>query len=79
MTRTAYMQQIMNETYPQIVIEAVNGGFKGAWQRLIAKRLQKDCKADHSEAIEICDSVGNDLTKASYLVTSSKIVSHDTA
>ena len=74
------MQSIMNATYPSIAIEAIIGGFDGSWERLIAKRLEKDYNAYHSEAIEIVNSVfipGESLTKASlkaaYLITSSKI------
>lgn len=74
--RTEYMQHLMTSTYSSILIETLNGGFDGAWQRCIAKQLQKDCRNNHSQALEIVDSVGNDLMKAAYLITSSKIKEH---
>jgi hypothetical protein len=73
MERTQYMQKLMTQTYPQIAIEAITGSFEGAWERLIAKKLKKDVDSGHSQACEICESVGNDYMKAAYLITSSVI------
>lgn len=73
MERTNYMQLLMTVTYPDVPIEAIKGGFDGAWERLISQKLQIDVARDHSEAIEICNSVGNDFMKAAHLITSSKI------
>lgn len=73
MERTKYMSHLMTSTYQGILIEALQGGFDGAWERLIARQLQKDCRNNHSEAIEIVDSVENDLMKAAKLIYSSKI------
>jgi len=78
MKRTSYMELLMITTYPMIAIEALKGGFDGAWERLIAQQLEKDCKADESEAIVIAESVGNDFMKAAHLIISSKIENYDT-
>lgn len=74
MERTNYMQAVMTSTYPNVAIEAIQSGFDGAWERCIARRLQSDVAANHSEASEICESVGNDYRKAAHLITSSKII-----
>lgn len=73
MERTNYMQNLMTSTYPNISIEAVLRGFDGSWERLIAKQLNKDSLANHSEACEILDACDQDPLKAAYLITSSKI------
>jgi hypothetical protein len=82
MIRTKYMQSIMNATYPHIAIEAIKNGFDGAWQRLIAERLLNDYNAGNSEAECIIESVGGlsmqKRMQAAKLITSSKIMSHDT-
>lgn len=81
MKRTLYMTNLMASTYPMVAIEAVQRGFDGAWERLIAQRIEKDYLQDHSEAREIVDSIysGEDFNlkeaylKAAYLITSSEI------
>lgn len=73
MERTQYMQQLMTSTYPGIAIEAITGGFDGAWERLISARLKADTNKGRSQACEICESVNNDYLKAAYLITSSVI------
>lgn len=73
MTRTNYMQTIMTATYSSVAIEAIKGGFTGAWERCIEKRLRHDVDNNHSEACEILESVGMDYMKAAHLITSSKI------
>lgn len=80
MERTNYMQSLMTSTYPSIPMEAIMGGFDGSWERLIAKRLEKDYRRHHSEAVEIvdsCDAPGEKsnacFLRAAYLITSSKI------
>jgi hypothetical protein len=81
------MDRLMTSTYPHVAIEAISGGFDGAWERLIAERLKKDCKAEHSEALEIVESLIESpgpkektlFLKAAYLITSSKIEGHETA
>jgi hypothetical protein len=82
MTRTKYMQTVMNETYPGIAIEAIKNGFEGAWDRLIAERLLKDYNAGNSEAECIIEAAGGlsmqKRMQAAKLITSSKIMSHDT-
>lgn len=72
MERTTYMQSVMTATYPQIVIEAINGGFALSWERCIARQLVKDAQADKSEAVLILESCGNDVMKAAKLITGSK-------
>jgi hypothetical protein len=83
MTRTMYMQSLMNATYPGIAIEAIKGGFDEAWERLIAEKLLKDYNAGNSEAECIIESVGGlsmqKRMQAAKNITSSKIVSHDPA
>lgn len=74
MERTEYMQQLMTLTYPQIAVEAIAGGFTGAWERLISKKIETDAKNGHSQANEICESVDNNYIKAAYLITSSIII-----
>lgn len=76
MERTLYMQQLMTQTYHQIAIEAITGGFTGAWERLISKKIEKDANNGHSQDSEICESVGNNYMKAAYLITSSTITEH---
>jgi len=82
MTRTPYMQLLMTSTYPMVAIEAINGGFEGAWERLIAERLLNDYNAANSEAECLLLSVGGlsmqKRMQAAKLITSSKIQSHDT-
>jgi hypothetical protein len=85
MTRSKYMQELLSSTYPHVAIEAISGGFDGAWERLIASRLRKDYSENHSESVEIVNSLyaGDDFTlreafrKAAYLITSSKIEGHE--
>lgn len=76
--RTPYMQRLMTSTYPQIVIEAIQGGFTGSWERLIARRLAMDVERDHSEAVMIVESCGGCFMKAAYLITNSKIPENET-
>lgn len=82
MTRTKYMQEIMNSTYSGIAIEAIHRGFDGSWERLIAKQLRKDYEAGNSEAECIIDAVGGlsdqKLLQAAGLIIESKILNHDT-
>lgn len=78
MERTKYMSKIMTDTYGQVAIEAIKGGFDGSWERVIARQLRKDCSAGHSEAETIVQSVDGDFTKAAYLITSSKIPEYET-
>lgn len=75
MERTKYMQTIMNETYPDVAIEAIKGGFEGAWERLIARRLLTDYQAGHSEAEVILAAMGGisqekRLRAAKYIISS---------
>lgn len=85
MKRTAYQQSLMDSTYPGVAIEAIKNGWDGAWERLIAERLKKDCKADHSEACEIVESCVTSpgpkenplFLKAAKLITSSTIQEHE--
>lgn len=84
--RSEYMQSVLDATYPNLAVEAIKGGFDGAWERLISAQLRKDYIADHSEANEIVESVmvkgdkaSQTYLKAAYLITSSKIPSEDTA
>lgn len=63
----------MTSTYSGVAIEAIKGGFNDSWERCIARRLERDTKQNHSEACEICESVGNDFIKAAKLITSSAI------
>lgn len=77
MERTNYMQAIMTETYSDVAIEAIKTGFNGAWERVIARRLERDYINGHSEAEVIVESAGS-LKQASYLITSSKIPEHET-
>lgn len=85
MTRSKYMQSLLTSTYPMVAVEAISGGFDGAWERLIASRLRKDYSENHSEAVEIVNSLyaADDFTlneafrKAAYLITSSKIEEHE--
>jgi hypothetical protein len=84
MERTPYMQSLMTSTYPMVAIEAIQGGFDGSWERLIAKAIEKDYRRNHSEAVEIvdsCDVPGEKsngcFLRAAYLITSSKIPSHE--
>jgi hypothetical protein len=79
------MQQVMNEIYNKVAIEAIASGFDGSWERVIAERLYIDYLKDHSECCEIVGSIKifsslkNACQKAAYLITSSKIPSEDTA
>lgn len=80
MERTTYMQSLMNKTYAEVAIEAIKSGFDGSWQRCIAREIQKDYLADHSEANEIINSckvsgepASKTYLKAAYLITESKI------
>lgn len=80
MERTKYMTRILNETYPNVAIEAIKGGFDGAWERLIVERLYKDYTEGHSEAECIVESVEGEfdmikdhLYAAAKMITSSKI------
>jgi hypothetical protein len=85
MIRSTYMQSIMDSTYAGVAIEAIKNGFDGAWERLIAERLKKDCEAEHSEALEIVESLIDSpgpkekhlFLMAAYLITSSKIEGHE--
>lgn len=72
MDRTDYMQNLMTTTYPQVAVEAVMGGFKGSWERLIAKRLEWDAQRDRSEAVLLIEAAGGNPLHAAYLVTGSK-------
>jgi len=72
-SRTPYMQKIMDYTYPGVAIEAIRGGFSGSWERLVAKHLMADAKNNHSEATVIMQDCGNDPMKAAYLITNSII------
>lgn len=81
MERTIYMQKVMNDTYTDVAIEAIKGGFNGAWERLIAERLRTDYDKGISEAEVIIDSVKGkwdntqqQLMMAAHLITSSKIL-----
>lgn len=78
MERTTYMQTIMTETYADVAIEAIKGGFDGAWERLIGRRLNRDYANGHSEAEMIVESVMGDMVKASNLIINSKIPEHET-
>lgn len=80
MKRTKYMDGLMTKNYPNVGIEAIMHGFDGSLERLIAKRLEKDYRRHHSEAVEIvdsCDAPGEKsnacFLRAAYLITSSKI------
>lgn len=78
MERTKYMQQIMNETYAGVAIEAIQSGtLEGAWEKLIARRLLKDYQAGHSEAEVILSAMGGineeERLRAAKYITSSKI------
>lgn len=80
MKRTPYFQHLMTSTYPSLPIEAVQNGFTGAWERLIAAQLQKDFVKGHSEAEVLLQSMADSVEplrniclKAAYLITSSKI------
>lgn len=75
MERTNYMKSLMTTTYPDVAVEAIKGGFKGAWERLIASRLHTDVLKDKSEAVLLVESVGMDYMKAAHLITESKIPS----
>jgi|GEM_PF-2904438 len=82
MERTEYMQSLMNDTYSSVAIEAIQNGFDGSWERLIAARLRKDYVAGHSEAEVIVHAVGGvsdqKLMEAAKLITSSKIPENET-
>jgi hypothetical protein len=79
MERTSYMESVMKTAYPQVAIEAVMGGFDGSFERAIAKVIETDYRANHSEAREIVDSIYSRdnfnlkeaFSKAAYLITSS--------
>lgn len=84
MTRTPYMQSLMQSTYSLVAIEAIMGGFEGAWQRVIANKIHQDYLSDHPEACEIVNSVKapgqvarETYLLAAYLVTSSVIAEED--
>lgn len=85
MIRSSYMQNLMTSTYPSIAIEAIENGWDGAWERLIAERLKKDVNAEHSEACEMVESCITShgpkmdplYLKAAYLITSSTIQAHE--
>lgn len=79
MERTAYMQSLMDRTYPGVAIETIQNGFNGSWERLIAKELELSYRRYHSEACEIVDScdVPGDKSnacflRAAHLITASK-------
>jgi hypothetical protein len=40
----------MTETYSDILIETIKNGYDGSWERLIAKRLERDAMNGHSQA-----------------------------
>lgn len=43
MKRTPYMQLVMDNTYSQVAIIAIQqGSIDGAWEKAISERLQKD-------------------------------------
>lgn len=76
--RTKYMQSILSATRENVALQAcLQGTIVGAWEKLIAKELFKDCLMGHSEASEIVDSMpfpsSQAFLKAAYLITSSKI------
>lgn len=77
MKRTKYMQHLMTDTYPQVGPEAVLRGFDGAWERCIAKLLQRGVMAGYSEAEVILQAAGGNYLKAAYLITSSKPTEHE--
>lgn len=78
MTRTKYMQDIMNATYPGVAIEAIKNGFAGSWERLIAKKIREDYNQGHSEAECLVQGIGGlsdqKLVELAHLITKSKIV-----
>lgn len=71
--RTPFMSLIMLTTQPNVFSEALSGGFDGAWERLIAKRLEAHKIAGNSEAEMILEAAEGDSLKAAYMVTSSTI------
>lgn len=79
-TRTSYMQSLLNKTYSGVAVQAITQGkLEGSWEKLIADAIRKDYINDHSEACEIIETVsGPGLSardvylKAAYLITSSK-------
>ncbi len=73
MDRTNFMQQCLTATYPNVAVEAIKGGFNGAWERLIAAKLKREIQAGQSEAEVIVDSCGGDYMKAAKLIIDSKI------
>lgn len=84
--RTPYMQSIMNRTYEGVALQAcMQGTIVGAWEKLIADALKRDVANGHSEATEIVESCISSpgpkenalCLKAAYLITSSKIATHD--
>lgn len=84
--RTKYMQSLMSKTHSSVPIQAgKQGTIVGAWEALIAEEIHQDYLKDHSEACEIVDSVSSpgmsanqSYKKAAYLITSSKVLSHET-
>jgi hypothetical protein len=83
--RTEYMQSLLDATKYDVGVEAIKGGFIGAWERLIAGRIKTDWIRDVPEACEIIESVmvkGDPATvtyyKAAKLITSSIIPSEQT-
>jgi hypothetical protein len=80
LNRTAYMQWLLINTYPQVAIKAIlNGTLEGAHESAIADQLYLDIFADQNpQAFEILDLTGDTnytrstFIKAAYLVTGSK-------
>ena len=78
--RTAYMSWLMQTTYQQVAIIAINTGtLKGAWEQAIANQLYTDIFIDQNpQAFELLDLTGepnytlDTFLKAAYLVTGSK-------
>ncbi len=71
-TRTTYMQSLMQSTYSLVAIEAIQSGtISLAWEKVIARQLVRDAQADKSEAVLILESCNGDVMEAAKLVTGS--------
>lgn len=71
--RTPFMTFLMEMSHGLLALEAIERGWDGAMERLVAKSLKKAVERGESEAEVLLQATGGNYLKAAYLITSSKI------
>lgn len=73
MKRTPFMIALMERNRGLLALEAIERGWDGAFERLIAKSLKYAVSRGESQAEVILQAAGGDYMKAAHLITSSEI------